>query len=82
MRIGELQLVALPFEVLAEFGLRVKEYFPEAIIISYANGYEGYLPFRHDFDAGGYEAQIGSAHFEPGTAERILDVVLRGLDPG
>ncbi len=80
VRIGDLPLVALPFEVLAELGLRVKERFPDALVISYANGYEGYLPFRHDLAAGGYEAQIGSAHFEPGTAERILDAVLRGLE--
>ena len=80
VRIGDLPLVALPFEVLAEFGLRVKERFPDAMVIAYANGYEGYLPFRHDLAAGGYEAQIGSAHFEPGTAERILDAVLRGLE--
>ena len=80
VRIGDLPLVALPFEVLAELGLRVAERFPDALVISYANGYEGYLPFRHDLAAGGYEAQTGSAHFEPGTAERILDAVLRGLE--
>ena len=80
VRIGDLPLVALPFEVLAELGLRVAERFPDAVVISYANGYEGYLPFRHDLAAGGYEAQTGSAHFEPGTAERILDAVLRGLE--
>lgn len=80
LRIGDLPLVALPFEALAELGLRVAERFPDALVISYANGYEGYLPFRHDLAAGGYEAQIGSAHFEPGTAERILDAVLRGLE--
>ena len=80
MRIGDLPLVALPFEVLAELGLRVADRFPDAMVISYANGYEGYLPFRHDLAAGGYEAQTGSAHFEPGTAERILDAVLRGLE--
>ena len=50
------------------------------MVIAYANGYEGYLPFRHDLAAGGYEAQTGSAHFKPGTAERILDAVLRGLE--
>ena len=80
VRIGDLPLVALPFEVLAELGLRVAERFPDAMVISYANGYEGYLPFRHDLAAGGYESQTGSAHFEPGTAERILDAVLRGLE--
>lgn len=80
VRIGDLPLVALPFEVLAELGLRVADRFPDALVISYANGYEGYLPFRHDLAAGGYEAQTGSAHFEPGTAERILDAVLRGLE--
>ena len=76
----DLPLVALPFEVLAELGLRVADRFPDAMVISYANGYEGYLPFRHDLAAGGYESQTGSAHFEPGTAERILDAVLRGLE--
>lgn len=80
MRIGDLPLVALPFEVLAELGLRVKARVPEALVISCANGYEGYLPFRPDLLAGGYESQTGSAHFEPGTAERVLDAVLRAVE--
>ena len=79
VRIGDLPLVALPFEVLAELGLRVKERFPTrwSSPTRTARGLPA-VPAR--LAAGGYEAQIGSAHFEPGTAERILDAVLRGLE--
>ena len=44
IRSGALPLVALPFQVLAELGLRVKERVPEALVTSYANGYEGLPP--------------------------------------
>ena len=81
VRIGDLPLVALPFEVLAEFGLRVKERVPDALVIAYANGYEGYLPFQHDLAAGGYEVtadRFGPLRVRHRRAD--LDAVLRGLD--
>ncbi|MEW6751265.1 MAG: neutral/alkaline non-lysosomal ceramidase N-terminal domain-containing protein [Candidatus Latescibacterota bacterium] len=80
--IGRTALVALPFEVLAEIGLRVKERLPEAVLVSCAGGYEGYLPLAHEYERGGYEATDRSAHFTPGTADRLLEVILGRLAEG
>ena len=42
---------------------------------------QGYLPLAQEFDRGGYEVEIRSTYFEPGTADELLDVLLRWVDP-
>ena len=79
LRIGRTVLVGLPFEVLSEISLRLKRAFPETVLVSAANGYEGYLPFAFEYERGGYEASAESTHFEIGTADRILDRLLEEL---
>ena len=79
-RIGGTVLVGLPFEVLSEFSLRLKERFPQAVLVSIANGYQGYLPFEHEYGRGGYEASDASTHFQHDTADRLLEAVLERLD--
>ncbi len=79
LRIGQTVLVALPFEVLSEISLRIKSAFPQAAVVSVANGYEGYLPLAHEYTRGGYEATVESTHFEPGTADRVLELILSEL---
>jgi neutral ceramidase len=79
LRIGSTVLVALPFEVLAEVGLRLKRSFPETVLVSVANGYEGYLPFAYEYGRGGYEASAESTHFEVGTADRLVERLLEEL---
>ena len=72
-------LVALPFEVLSEISLRMKERFPNSVLVSCAGGYQGYLPLEHEYPRGGYEASERSTHFEPGTADRVLELTLDWL---
>lgn len=79
LRIGETVLVAMPFEVLSEISLKMKRAFPQSVLVSIANGYEGYLPFAYEYERGGYEASAESTHFEIGTADRLLDRVLAEL---
>jgi neutral ceramidase len=79
LRIGETVLVAMPFEVLSEISLKMKRAFPQSVLVSIANGYEGYLPFAYEYERGGYEASADSTHFEIGTADRLLDKVLGEL---
>ena len=79
LRIGETVLVCMPFEVLSEFSLRLKQVHPEVVLVSIANGYEGYLPFAYEYARGGYEATAESTHFQPGTADRLIEAVLTGL---
>jgi len=79
VRVGETVFVALPFEVLSEISLTMKERFPDSVLVSCAGGYQGYLPLAHEYDRGGYEASEWSTHFEPGTADRILEAILDRL---
>jgi hypothetical protein len=79
LRLHGTVFVALPFEVLSGFSLRMKRSFPRSAPVSVANGYEGYLPFAEEYGRGGYEATADSAYFEPGTADRLLELVLSEL---
>lgn len=79
-RIGDTVLVAFPFEVLSEVALTLKRYRPGVVVVSVANGYQGYLPQAHEYGRGGYEATPESTHFVPGTMDRLLDLVREELD--
>lgn len=80
--VGETVFVGVPFEVLSEIGLKMKARFPNGVLISCCGGYQGYLPLAYEYDRGGYEATEFSTHFKPGTADRILDVILERLALG
>jgi hypothetical protein len=79
LQIGSTVLVALPFEVLSEIALRMKERYPDSVLVSCGGGYQGYLPLAYEYDRGGYEASTRSSHFEIGTADRLLERVLERL---
>lgn len=57
MRIGDSALVGLPVEPFVEVGLRIKSGSPikPTFIVSYANGYNGYMPVSEAYEQGGYE---------------------------
>ena len=79
VQIGDTVFVGLPFEVLAEIGLKMKQRFPNSVLVSCCGGYQGYLPLAYEYDRGGYEAPSSSTHFIPGTADRILELILKRL---
>lgn len=62
IRVGDQAIVALPFEVLVEIGLDIKERspFPRTTIIELANGGFGYLPPPNQHELGGYETWLGT----------------------
>ena len=82
MQIGDTVFVGLPFEVLAEIGLKMKQKFPNSLLISCCGGYQGYLPLAYEYDRVGYEATSSSTHFVAGTADRILKLILQRLEKG
>ncbi|MBR4223017.1 MAG: neutral/alkaline non-lysosomal ceramidase N-terminal domain-containing protein, partial [Victivallales bacterium] len=59
MRLGTKVLVGMPFEVLTEIGLKLREACPEAVLTSITGGYDGYLPLAKEYKRGGYEATWG-----------------------
>ena len=75
-------MVSLPFECLAEMSLAMKAKDPNSFLVSVAGGYEGYIPLEHEFDRGGYEVEIRSTYFVPGTADALLEMVLGWLGDG
>jgi len=66
IRIGDQAIVSMPFEVLVEIGLEIKQKSPfsHTFLIELANGSYGYLPPPHQHELGGYETWIGTCRFE------------------
>ncbi len=62
VRIGDLGVCAIPFEVFAEIGLELKRRspFPRTMVIELANGTNGYLPTPKQHKLGGYETWLGT----------------------
>ena len=60
VRIGDLAICTLPFEVLVEIGLELKAKSPAAdtFVVSLANGGYGYLPTPEQHQFGGYETWL------------------------
>jgi hypothetical protein len=79
----------MPFEVLVEIGLEIKEKspFPHTFIIELANGGYGYLPPPNQHKLGGYETWLGTSRFEENASvvltEQLLEMLeeLRSLNP-
>ena len=80
LRVGDCGLVALPFEVFADTGLRIKENSPFRynMIATNANMNFGYLPTEPSFGGGPkvYEARLAikNSIFGPKTAKRVIKV--------
>ncbi len=62
IRVGDLAVCGLPFEVLVEIGLEIREKSPfaETMVIGLANGRHGYLPDPKQHALGGYETWLGT----------------------
>ena len=62
IRVGDLAICGLPFEVLVEIGLELREKSPfsETMVIGLANGRHGYLPNPKQHALGGYETWMGT----------------------
>ncbi len=82
IRIGDQAIVSLPFEVLVEIGLEIKEKspFPHTFTISLANGGYGYLPPPNQVELGGYETWIGTNKFEKDSSVILTKALLEMLD--
>jgi hypothetical protein len=74
LRLQEVVLVYVPFEVFVEFGLLLRDAFPQFLVkvVSPANGYFGYLPTAVAFAEGGYEPTLGTSTISPGQGEHLF----------
>lgn len=82
VRIGDQAIVSMPFEVLVEIGLEIKEKspFPHTMIIELANGGYGYLPPPNQHELGGYETWLGTCRFEPQSSVILTKNLLEMLE--
>ncbi len=78
MKIGDLGISAIPFEVFAETGLEIKDKSPFAhtFTIELANGTYGYLPTPGQHKLGGYETWISTNKVEEQATVKIVDTLL------
>jgi len=81
VRVGELAICSLPFEVLVEIGLELKEKSPfeNTMVIELANGGFGYLPPPHQHKLGGYETWLGTSRVRPDSSTRLVKELLEML---
>ncbi len=80
--IGDIAITAMPCEVFAESGLRIKAESPfeKTFSMELANGYGGYLPTPEQHELGGYETwEARSSFLEVGAEPKIVAEVLRLL---
>lgn len=78
VRIGELGIAAIPFEVFADTGLelKAKSPFKPSFTVSLANGTYGYLPTPEQHKLGGYETWFGSNRVEEQASTKITQTLL------
>ncbi|WP_366494371.1 neutral/alkaline non-lysosomal ceramidase N-terminal domain-containing protein, partial [Thermogutta sp.] len=78
IRIGDLGIAAIPFEVFAEIGLEIREKSPfrPTFTISHANGSYGYLPTPRQHELGGYETWLGTCKVEEQASVKITAAIL------
>lgn len=81
VRIGDLALCAIPFEVLVEIGLDIKARspFPRNVVIGIANGSHGYLPTPEQHALGGYETWMGTCRVQEDASVIITKHLLEML---
>lgn len=81
VRIGDQAIVSMPFEVLVEIGLEIKQKspFPHTFLIELANGGYGYLPPPNQHELGGYETWLGTSRFEKEASVKLTKALLEML---
>jgi hypothetical protein len=78
IRIGDVCLATMPFEVFCEIGLEFKSRCPvqPAFMVELAHGYFGYLPTPRHHRLGGYETWLGTNRVEPTASDKLLGILL------
>ena len=74
LALGDICLVGVPGELLAEVGREIKWHSPyrRTFILYNSMGYLGYLPHGNAYVAGGYEVSLGACHIAPFESLKIV----------
>ena len=78
IRIGDVCIGTMPFEVFCEIGLEFKSRCPiqPAFMVELAHGYFGYLPTPRQHRLGGYETWLGTNRVEAQASDKLLETLL------
>ena len=78
VRIGDVGISAIPFEVFSEIGLELKARnpFKPSFTMELANGGYGYLPTPEQHELGGYETWLGTNKVEVQASTKIVNTLL------
>lgn len=81
VRIGDLAICTLPFEVLVEIGLELKAKSPagDTFVVELANGGYGYLPTPEQHTFGGYETWLTTNKVQKDASVILVDNLLEML---
>lgn len=83
LRVGDVGIVLLPFEVFSGLGavIKARSPFTHTLVVTLANGACGYLPTAEAFGyEGGYETlTLTSSRFEPGAGQTVADAAVEML---
>jgi len=81
LRIGDIGVCAIPFEVFVEIGLELKRRspFPRTMVIGIANDKMGYLPAPEQHRLGGYETWLGTNYVQQDASVIITGHLLEML---
>ncbi|UCE43869.1 MAG: neutral/alkaline non-lysosomal ceramidase N-terminal domain-containing protein [Candidatus Bathyarchaeota archaeon] len=79
LAVGNVTLAAIPGELFAELGLRIKKRarFKRVAIVTLANGSVGYVPTKEAYEEGGYET---NSLLRPDVGELIVDRMAMLID--
>jgi len=82
IRVGDLAIYAIPFEVFVEIGLELKRRtgLPRTMVVGLANGYNGYLPTPQQHKLGGYETWLGTNRVQEDASDLIVAELLAMLE--
>lgn len=75
-RIGNIKLVFLPLELSCQYAIDIKKV-EKTWIITYSNGYYGYLPTEREYDELDYEAMMSP--FEKGSGRILVSEIIKSL---
>ena len=77
LRVGDVRIAAIPFEVFTDIGLELKRRGPgKTFAVSLANGSFGYLPTPEHHALGGYETWLGTNKVETQASVKVVEKLL------
>ena len=81
LSIGDICLVGVPGEMLAEIGQEIKWHSPyrRTFILYNSTAYLSYLPHASAYLAGGYETAVNSAFIQPFESLKLVNAAVEGM---